>query len=364
MTHDDYFKRAIALALRGRGKTSPNPLVGAVIVKKDRIIAEGWHRRCGGDHAEIAALKKAGARTRGAALYLTLEPCAHYGRTPPCVDQIIQSGIKTVYIGMKDPNLLTNGKSVRKLKRAGIRTEVGFMTAQIKRMNEPFIKYVKKKMPFVTAKCAQTLDGKVATASGRSKWITARKTRGYAHRLRNDFDAIVVGINTVLKDDPRLNAADKAKSIKKIIVDSSLKMPQKARLLRQTDPANIIIAVTRKADKKKIRRLTQKGISVLVAPQRSGGVDLRWLFKELARREITNVLIEGGPHLIASALQDNLIDKFFIFIAPRLMGDQEALSAVSGLKTRHLRQTVKLHDLKITTLGEDILIEGYVYRDR
>lgn len=363
MTHDDYFKRAISLALRGRGKTSPNPLVGAVIVQKGRIIAEGWHRRCGADHAEIAALKKAGARAKGATLYLTLEPCAHYGRTPPCVDQIIRSGIRTIYVGMKDPNPLTNGKSIRKMKRAGIRTRVGFMTTQLRRMNEPFIKSVTKRMPFVTAKCAQTLDGKVATASGRSKWITARKTRDYAHRLRNDFDAIVVGINTVLKDDPRLNAAAKTKAIKKIIVDSSLKMPEKARLLRHTDPADIIIAVTPKADKKKMQRLIQKGICVLTAPPRSGGVDLRWLFKELARREIINVLIEGGPHLIGSALKDDLIDKFLIFVAPKLMGDQEALSAVSGFKTRHLKPT-KLHDLRIITIGEDILIEGYVYRNR
>jgi diaminohydroxyphosphoribosylaminopyrimidine deaminase/5-amino-6-(5-phosphoribosylamino)uracil reductase len=213
-------RKAMILAQRGLGLTSPNPMVGALLVKNGKIIAQGWHRRCGGDHAEIVALKKAGAKARGCRLYVTLEPCSHYGRTPPCVQQIIAAGIREVYVGMIDPNPLNNGKSIRLLKKAGVKVEVGFLPEKLQRLNEAFVKYITTRMPFVTAKCAQTLDGKIAASSGHSQWITSARTRDHAHKLRSQFDAILVGVNTVLQDNPRLNAAARSKRLKKIILDS------------------------------------------------------------------------------------------------------------------------------------------------
>jgi len=290
MTQDlRYMQQAYHLALKGKGKTSPNPLVGAVLVKDGRLLAEGYHRRCGGDHAEIIALKKGGQRARGATLYVTLEPCFHYGRTPPCVDAIIQSGIKEVYVGMIDPNPLTQGQSIRKLRRAGIKVRVGFMRKELRRMNESFIKYIKFKKPFVVVKCAQTLDGKIATSHGQSKWITSEQTRAYARRLRSDFDAILVGINTVLKDDPSLNALNRSQRLKKIVLDSQLRISPKARLFKNTLPQNCLLVTTRKAPRRKIIFFQRKGIQVIMAPPQKGKFDPCWLFPYLAKKEIANI---------------------------------------------------------------------------
>ena len=363
MADIDYMKRALALALRARGETSPNPLVGAVIVKGSKIIAEGWHKRCGADHAEIVALKKSGSRARGAKLYVTLEPCSHFGRTPPCLDKILESGIREVIVGMKDPNPLNNGRSIRRLKQAGIITKVGILEEELSMMNEAFIKYMRTGLPFVTAKSAQTLDGKIAAANGQSQWITSPSSRDHARELRNDFDAIMVGINTVLSDDPRLNAAKKSKRIKKIIADSTLKIPLNARLFTGTRPEDIIVATTTLADKKKLIELKKKGVNVLVGPAHGNHVHLRWLFKELGKREITSVLIEGGARVIGRALKAGLVDKFLIFIAPKIMGDSAALSSVAGLSISHVNQAVKLRDLTLQPLNEDLLIEAYVHRD-
>jgi diaminohydroxyphosphoribosylaminopyrimidine deaminase/5-amino-6-(5-phosphoribosylamino)uracil reductase len=361
LAHNDYFKKAIKLALRAKGKVSPNPLVGAIIVKNNRVVAQGWHKHCGSDHAEIAALKKAGSLARGAVIYVTLEPCSHYGRTPPCVDAIIKSGIKKVFIGMKDPNPLTKGKSIAKFRKAGIKTEIGFLEDDLKGINEPFIKFMTKKMPFVTAKCAQTIDGKIAAYSGRSKWITSKESREYARKLRNDFDAILVGSNTVLKDNPGLNASRKSKRLKKIIIDSALKTPLNAGIFRGTDPSDIIIAATKKSRKEKRGKLEKRGIYLVICPTQKGQVDLKWFLKKLAERDITNILIEGGSKIIGSALRQKLIDKFLIFIAPKIIGDQNALSSVSGLNIRDVNKAVRLHKITINQLKDDILIEAYVF---
>ena len=361
--HLEYMKRAYQLALKARGKTSPNPLVGAVIVKKGHIVAEGYHKRCGSDHAEIVALKKARQRARGASLYVTLEPCFHYGRTPPCVDKIIQSGIKEVYVGMIDPNPLTHGKSIQKLRRANIKVHVGFMTKELAQMNEAFIKYIKFKRPFVVAKCAQTLDGKIATAQGQSKWITSEKTRTYTHQLRNDFDAILVGINTVLKDDPRLNAAAHFKRLKKIVLDTQLKISPQARLFKNILPSDCLLATTKKSNQSKVNFFKKKGVGVIICPERDGKIDLRWLFKYLAKQEITNILIEGGSTVIGQALKDGLVDKMYIYIAPKIMGDQNALNSFVGRRVTHVKQAIPLRDIKIKQMDRDIFIEGYVHRN-
>jgi diaminohydroxyphosphoribosylaminopyrimidine deaminase/5-amino-6-(5-phosphoribosylamino)uracil reductase len=360
MNDIDYMKRAFELAERGKGHTSPNPMVGAIVVKDGKIIGGSWHKRCGGPHAEIAALQRAGGRAKGAKLYVTLEPCFHFGRTPPCVDAVISAGIKEVIIGMKDPNPLTNGKSIAKLRRAGIKVKVGILQKELEGLNEAFVKYITRKMPFVVAKSAQTLDGKIAPASGGSKWITSKKTRAFSRRLRNDFDAILVGINTVLKDDPGLNAPRKSKRLKKIILDSRLRIPPTAKLFKNTLPADCLIATTTKAGSEKIDRFRKRGIQVIVCPQKNGGVDLKWLFKELAKREIANLLIEGGAHVIGSALNAKLVDKRHIFVAPKIMGDKNALDAAYGFKGSRLAQAVKLKEVTVQRIGGDIFVEGTV----
>ena len=363
MTDQEYMQRALHLALKAKGKTSPNPLVGALIVKGTKIIAEGWHKRCGADHAEIVALKQAGSHAKGVRLFVTLEPCFHFGRTPPCVDQIIKSGIKEVIIGMRDPNPLTDGRSIAKLKRAGIKTKVHVLEKELKQMNEVFSKYIKTNMPFVAIKCAQSLDGKIATSLGDSKWITSSKTRQSARRIRDEFDAICVGIQTVLKDNPRLNGLKKSKTLKKIILDSTLRIPPNARLFNGIQPSDCIIATTKKAPKNKMEFLKNKGIRVLTCPERQGCVDLKWLFKELAKYEITSILMEGGAHTIGCALKENLVDKIYVYLAPKFIGDQNALSSIVGLNPSRIRQAIQLKRLTIKKIDQDIFITGYVHRN-
>ncbi|MBN1870710.1 MAG: bifunctional diaminohydroxyphosphoribosylaminopyrimidine deaminase/5-amino-6-(5-phosphoribosylamino)uracil reductase RibD [Candidatus Omnitrophica bacterium] len=359
MNDIDYMNLAYRLALKARGRTSPNPLVGCVIVRGKTIIAEGWHRRCGADHAEVVALKKAGRRSRGARMYVTLEPCYHYGRTPPCVDAVIESGIKEVMIGMKDPNPFTNGKSIAKLRRAGIKTRVGILQKELRAMNEAFIKYATKKMPFVAVKSAQSLDGKIATAKGDSQWITSLAARKYARRLRDDFDAIMVGINTVLKDNPRLNGAKKTKGLKKIVIDSLLKIPTKSLLFSGTNPSDIILATTAKASLKKRLAFQKRGVRVMVAPQSEGKVDLKWLFKQLAKNEVTSILAEGGAQTIGSVLKEKLADKIFCYVAPVILGDDKALASVVGFNIEKISQAVPLKNIVSEKIGHDILIQGY-----
>ena len=356
-----FMRRAIELALKGQGRTSPNPMVGCVIVKNKRIIAEGWHKQCGADHAEIMALKKAGEGSRGAAMYVTLEPCFHYGRTPPCVDQVIESGIKELVIGMKDPNPLVNGKSLKRFKAARIKIRTGVLQNEIEKINEAFIKYIKFKMPFVVAKCAQTLDGKMATMTGDSKWITSLKTREFARRRRDEFDAICVGIKTVLKDNPALKGTRK-KNFKKIILDSTLQIPLTAKLFRGSDPSDCIIAATAKVDSRKLKILHNRGINVLICPEKKGHIHLRWLLKELAKREIASILIEGGAHVIGCALKENLVDKMYVYLAPKIVGDQKALNSVVGLRIQKIEKAVRLKDLNVQKIGEDFFFTGYVVR--
>lgn len=360
MTDIDYMQRAYRLALKAKGKTSPNPMVGSVLVKNKRIIAEGWHSRCGGDHAEISALKKVRGSVLKSKMYVTLEPCYHTGRTAPCVDQIIRSGISEVVIGMKDPNPLTNGKSIAKLRRAGLKTKVGILQDELELLNEKFIKYNKRKMPFVSVKCAQSLDGKIATASGQSKWITSDKSRRFARSLRDEYDAILVGINTVLKDNPRLSGSKKSKNIKKIILDSKLQISSKAKLFSGAQPSDCIIATTKKASNRKIQVLRGRGNNVIVCPLKLGKLNLKWLFKELAQLEITSILIEGGAHVIGNALKNNLVDKIYIYMAPKIIGDQKALSSIVGINTGHVNSAIQLKKMTFQQIGKDILIQGYI----
>ncbi|HQL41945.1 MAG TPA: bifunctional diaminohydroxyphosphoribosylaminopyrimidine deaminase/5-amino-6-(5-phosphoribosylamino)uracil reductase RibD, partial [Candidatus Omnitrophota bacterium] len=350
---------AMRLALRAQGKTSPNPMVGAVIVKNGKIISQGFHRSCGSDHAEIVALKNAQANVKGATLYVTLEPCGHYGRTPPCVDAIIASGIKKVVVGTRDPNPVNNGASIRKLNRAGIKTVVGVLQEELQKLNEPFFKFIQDKRPLIVIKWAQTLDGKIATATGSSKWITSEKTRKFSHKLRDQFDAILVGINTVIKDDPFLNGVSASKKLKKIIIDPHLLVPLRANIFRNVAQGQVIIVTSRSSDKIKARSLEKRGVLVVSCPRIGTSLDLRFLFEELGRRNMVNVLVEGGSRTIGKIIDQRLADRALIFIAPKLIGDQGALSAVNGMRVKDVSSALRLKNVTTRPIGEDILVEGY-----
>ena len=352
-------QQAMALARRGLGRTSPNPMVGCVIVRGTRVVAEGWHARCGGPHAEIAALQKAGALAHGARMYVTLEPCAHFGKTPPCVDDIIAHGLSEVYIGTRDPNPLTCGKSVRALRRAGIKVSVGILTRELTQLNAAFFKFITRGLPLTTAKIAQTLDGKIATRAGRSEWISSIKSRKFARKRRTDFDGILTGINTVLRDDPLLDPGYPKERWFKIIVDSSLKIPLKARVFGSNSPCTVILAVTAKADQKKIQRV-QKFAEVWMCPSKKGRVDLRWLWRSLARRGITNLLLEGGGTISSAALREKLVDKMHLYLALKIFGDERSLSAVQGFAPAQIADALELKDAQVTVLGQDIFVEGNV----
>ena len=362
--HHLFMNRAIQLAMMGKGMTSPNPVVGALIIKKGKVVAEGYHKKAGDDHAEVMALKKAGIRAKGAILYVTLEPCFHHGKTPPCCHAIKEAGIKEVVIGIKDPNPATNGKSIRWLRNKGVKVTVGVLKDEINILNEVFIKNMTKKLPFVVSKSAQTLDGKIATSIGSSKWITSEKTRKFTRVIRSDFDAILVGVNTVLCDDPELNGTGSKKHLKKIIVDSSLKTPLKAKLFKGMPKGFCYVATTQKASRRKITELKKIGANVIICPDKKGKVDLFWLFKYLAKDEMRSILLEGGSKIIGSALKAGLVDKMNIYIAPKVVGDQKALSSIDGLATKKISQVLELDRLTVKMIEKEVFITGYVLRNR
>ncbi|MEI6437588.1 MAG: bifunctional diaminohydroxyphosphoribosylaminopyrimidine deaminase/5-amino-6-(5-phosphoribosylamino)uracil reductase RibD [Candidatus Omnitrophota bacterium] len=349
-----FMRRALILAGKGRGAVSPNPMVGCVIVKGRNVIGEGWHRKYGGDHAEVEALKKAGSEAKGAVMYVNLEPCAHWGHTPPCIDAVIASGVKRVVIAMLDPNSLTNGKSVKKMRRAGIEVVTGVCEADARELNVSFIKFISKKLPYTVAKTAQTLDGRIATAGGDSKWITSNESRDHARGKRHEYDAILVGVGTVLADDPCLDAP--GKTITKVIVDSRLRIPLNARVLKCAPAGAVIVAATRRAPGAKVKRLEKSGVRVILCPEKNGRVDLLSLFKALAKNKIASILIEGGAAVIGSALKAGLLDELRVYIAPRIMGDVRATPSIVGLDARRVTQLKDFHLIASERLGPDILL--------
>jgi len=357
---EDYMKQALRLARRGLGKTSPNPMVGAVIVKDNRIIGRGYHRRFGDKHAEINAFENASESINGATLYVTLEPCCHYGKTPPCVDAVIKEKLGRVVIGTTDPNPLVNGKSIDRLKQQGIETTIGVLAEECRSLNEAYFKYITTELPLVTVKFAQTLDGRIATATGSSRWISSAESQRLAHKLRTANDAIMVGIGTILADDPQLTARlTKGKNPTRIVLDSRLRISPEAKVLTGQETAPTILVTTAHADKKMLSLLSQKGIDVLVAPEdERGKIDLRQVLHTLGRRSIASVLVEGGAEVITSLLHLKLADKLVIIIAPRIMG--EGIAAVGELNIRDINQTLKLSFTRTYRLGEDLIIEASV----
>ena len=358
--HGYYMNLAMKLALKAKGETSPNPLVGAVVVKNGRIIGKGYHAKAGLAHAEVMALDEAAENAKNATLYVTLEPCAHFGRTPPCVDRIIKSGIKEVIIGTIDPNPRNNGRGVNLLKQNKIKVEVGFLEDRLRKFNEPFIKYITKRMPFVTVKIAQSLDGKIATENGDSKWITSDKSRSFAHKIRKDYDAIMVGINTVLRDNPKLNAWFSKKHPIKIIVDSQLSTPQKANIFSSDSRIIIVTVASRPGQETQNRQILAQKAKVLEVKEKAGQVNLKNMMKNLAQLEITNILVEGGGTLIGALFDEGLVDKVLFFVSPKIIGGKNAISSVMGKGISRIDKAIKLKNISLKRLGEDFLIEGYV----
>ncbi|OGO25301.1 MAG: riboflavin biosynthesis protein RibD [Chloroflexi bacterium RBG_16_50_9] len=353
-------KQAWRLARRGLGRTSPNPMVGAVIVRDHQIIGQGYHRYYGGKHAEVNAMESAVEDISGATMYVTLEPCCYYGKTPPCVDAIIRNNIARVIIGVRDPNPQVNGRGMEILNNHGIETRVGVLEAECRSLNEAHFKYMMTGLPLVTVKFAQTLDGRIATSTGNSQWLSSPASRRFAHKLRTLNDAVMVGVGTVLADNPELTARlVRGRNPTRIILDSRLRIPLEARVLMEQESAKTIVTCTSAADGKRLAALRQKKIEVLVIPEdERGEVSAKSLLEILGKRGISSVLAEGGAEVITSLLRLKLADRLVAIIAPRIMG--RGIEAVGELNITDVSQTLKLSFEKVRRMGEDVVIEARV----
>jgi diaminohydroxyphosphoribosylaminopyrimidine deaminase/5-amino-6-(5-phosphoribosylamino)uracil reductase len=357
---EDYMKQALRLARRGLGKTSPNPMVGAIIVKSNRIVGKGYHHYFGGKHAEVNALENAREDVNGATMYVNLEPCCHHGKTPPCVDAIIQNNIAEVIVGTLDPHPEMRGKSLKILNRHCIKTRVGVLEEECRSLNEVYLKYMTSGIHFITVKFAQTLDGRIATATGNSQWLSSSASRRLAHRLRTHYDAVMVGIGTVITDDPQLTVRlVRGRNPTRIVLDSRLRVPLEAKVLTNQEAAPTIIATTSKAGNDKLTALRQMGIEVLIVPQdEQGNVALPHLLEALSKRGISSVLVEGGSEIITSLLRLKLADKLVVIVAPKLLG--RGIEAVGDLNITEVGQALELSFSRTYHSGEDLVIEAKV----
>ena len=360
-----WMRRALDLAARAKGRTSPNPMVGALVVKGGDLLGEGLHAYAGSDHAEVVALDEAGPAAQGATLYVSLEPCCHHGRTPPCVERIVQAGIRRVVAACEDPNPAVCGKGLAALRAAGIPVEVGCLAEEAARLNEAFFKHVRTGRPLITLKVAASLDGKIATRTGDSRWITGESARRHVHQLRNEVDAVLVGIGTILRDDPllttRLGIADQRDPIR-VIVDNLARLPLRAKVVNRASTAPTILAVSQTAPRGKIEALEREGIQVLVVENSPRRVSLERLVEVLGKRGILSVMIEGGAEINASALREGIVDKVCIFLAPMLIGGKTAPTAVGGEGIEEIGQALRLRESRVERYDDDILVEGYIAR--
>lgn len=357
-----YMRRAIELAEKGRGRTSPNPMVGAVIVKEGAVVGEGYHEKAGQAHAEINALKAAGRRAEGAVMYVSLEPCPTQGRTPPCTDALGEARVAAVVIGMIDPNPAVSGRGVSELERAGIEVRSGALADEVRRQNEAYVKYVKTARPFVVLKVAMTLDGKVATKSGQSRWISDEDARTVVHGLRDEYDAVAVGVGTVVADNPRLDVrldrAD-ARQPLRVVIDSGGRIPHGSWLVRSAGEVPTMVATTSRMPMKTIEALSKHQVEVVVLPEKQGGVDLEELLSELGRREMSSLLVEGGPRLTTAFLTERLADKCLFFIAPKIIGET-GISFYGLAGESELSKAVSFSFGRVARVGRDIMVEAYV----
>lgn len=359
-----FMQRALELAARAQGLTSPNPLVGAVVVRDGRVVGEGYHREAGAPHAEVEALKAAGDRARDATLYVTLEPCVHQGRTGPCVPEILRAGVNRVVVAVADPNPKVNGRGITALTEAGVEAVAGILETEARELNRPFFTFMREHRPFVILKAALTLDGKIAAWDMTSRWITGEPARQAAHRLRSRVDAVAVGIGTVLADDPLLTVRlpePWPREPFRVVVDSRARTPLAARILTAGRPERTLIAVSESAPRDRVRLLEAMGVTVLTFPARDGRVDLAALVRVLAEREVVSLLLEGGAELNAAFLEAGLVDRVALFLAPLLLGGTGAPSLIAG-KGRSLKEAFRLQRVAVSHVGDDILIEGDLER--
>lgn len=356
-------RRALDAALRAAGRTSPNPVVGCVIASGEEVIAVGHHRLAGTAHAEIVALQAAGERARGADVYVTLEPCNHYGRTPPCTEALIGAGVARVFIGMRDPHPLVDGRGIKRLEEAGIEVQIGVLAAECQRANESFTHYVRTRRPFVVGKLAQSLDGRVATHTGESKWITGEAARARGHALRNTLDAILVGVDTVIADDPSLTCRiDGGRDPVRVVLDTHARTPPSARLLQLESKAPSWIVVGQDAPEARVQVLADTGAQVIRCGTRDGRVWLDDMLVRLGEREIMSLLVEGGPTVLGSFRDRGLLNKVYAFVAPKLIGGDGARASLGALGAGSLDASLELEIADREWLGDDLLLVAYPKR--
>lgn len=362
----DLMRLALRLARRAEGRTSPNPMVGAVIEKNGVIIATGYHKRAGGPHAEAEALARAGAAARGATLYVTFEPCAHHSKTPPCADAVIAAGIRRVVAGMRDPNPIVSGRGFRKLRRAGVEVISGVLEDEVRSLNRFFCCYHEKRRPFIIAKWAMSADGRTATDAGDSKWISSEASRAHVHHLRASVDAVAVGIGTVLADDPILTARPPAgrrpaRQPWRIVFDSRGRIPLDARILGD-DPERFILATTKAIKPLAEKALLKRGCQVWKLPKVAGGrrINLRAAVERMHQARILSVLLEGGRELAGGFITEQLADQAFVFMAPKIIGGEALRSPLAGPGAATMKNALQLHNVRIRQFGGDICMEGEI----
>lgn len=358
-----FMKMAIELAERGRGYTSPNPMVGAVIVNDGHIAGKGYHQYVGGAHAEINAIDDAGGQAVGAKLFVTLEPCNHTGRTPPCTRKILDAGIRKVVVAMEDPNEDVTGGGIGYLRQHGIEVVTGICETEARRQNEIFIKYVKTKRPFVLIKCAATMDGRIATRTGHSKWITGEESRKYVHSLRHAYDAIMVGIHTVTKDNPSLTTRlenNKGLDPVRVVLDTHLSISEEARVLKLDSDAATLIVCSNTVSHAKREKLEKLGAKVVVSPLKNGLIDLEVLMDQLGAMDVTSLLIEGGSRVIAEAFASKIVDKTAFFYAPKILGGDDGIPICKGRGPESMDGCIRLKNIRVERFEEDVMVEGYV----
>lgn len=356
----EYMRRAIELAERGVGFTNPNPMVGAVIVKGGKVIGEGWHERCGEWHAERNAFRNCTVPAEGATMYVTLEPCCHYGKTPPCTEAIIEHGIARVVVGMEDPNPLVAGKGIALLREAGIEVVCGVEEEALREQNRVFLKYISTKLPWVAMKTAMTLDGKIATRTGDSKWITGAEARAYVHELRHRFMAILVGIGTAVADDPLLNCRIESRGVRqpiRVVVDSNARLSLDSQLVKTAGEYRTIVAHTCFAPEERVKALREIGVEMLLCKEKEGLVDVRNLLELLGQSGIDSILLEGGGSLNYTFLSEGLADELYAFIAPKIVGGMNAKTPVEGAGMEKMADAINLELENVLNIGHDVLLK-------
>jgi diaminohydroxyphosphoribosylaminopyrimidine deaminase/5-amino-6-(5-phosphoribosylamino)uracil reductase len=363
MDDEHFMKKALALARKGQGYTSPNPMVGAVVVKSGNVIGRGFHRIVGQAHAEVNALEDAGSNANGATLYVNLEPCNHFGRTPPCTRKIIEAGVKRVVMAMEDPNTKAGGGAAA-LQEHGIEVQTGVCRKQATVLNEAFIKYVSAKCPFVILKCAATLDGRLATRTGDSRWVTGEKARRFVHRLRHAVDAILVGIGTIQADNPSLTTrlgSKKGVDPIRIVLDTHLSISPDARILKLDSKSDTILVTGKMISGAKKQSLEKRGVRILPQPLKEHRIDLESLMIRLGSMGITSLLVEGGSRIIASAFRSGIVDKALFFYGPKILGGDDGFPICRGAGPELMNDSIRVKNIRVRRFGDDVMIEGYIH---